>query len=137
MNKKKMKFAVGSGIIILTIAYLVITGVSKTSTYFLSLAELAERGPSIHGTGIRVKGNVVAGSIKREMGSLMVDFQISDDSKKTLPVHYKGVVPDLFKEGIDVVVEGHVAPDGVFQAATLLTSCPSKYEGQKEHPTSS
>lgn len=137
MNKKNMKFAVGSGIIILTIFYLIVTGVSKTSTYFLSIAELEARGASIYGTGIRVKGNVVEGSIKRDQTSLKVDFQISDDSKKALRVQYKGVVPDMFKEGIDVVVEGHINSDGLFQASTLLTSCPSKYEGQEKHPVPS
>lgn len=134
MNKKKMKFAVGSGVIVLTVVYLVITGVSKTSTYFLSIAELEARGASIYGTGIRVKGNVVEGTIQRDKLSLKTDFRITDDSKKSIPVHYQGVVPDMFKEGIDVVVEGHIAPDGVFQASTLLTSCPSKYEGEEGHP---
>ena len=137
MNKRKMKFAVGSGVIVLTIIYLVFTGVSKTSTYFLSISELLERGSSIHGTGIRVKGNVVEGSIKRDKIKLLADFQITDESEKSLAVHYKGVVPDLFKEGIDVIVDGHITVDGVFQATTLLTSCPSKYDEAKEHPTTS
>ncbi len=132
-----MKFAVGSGVIVLTIIYLVFTGVSKTSTYFLSISELLERGSAIHGTGIRVKGNVVEGSIKRDKIKLLADFEITDESEKSIAVHYKGVVPDLFKEGIDVIVEGHITADGVFQATTLLTSCPSKYDEAEEHPTAS
>ncbi|NIQ00058.1 MAG: hypothetical protein GWM98_06255, partial [Nitrospinaceae bacterium] len=50
----------------------------------------------------------------------------------TLPVVYKGVTPDMFEGGREVVVEGTLGTDGVFHANTLLTSCPSKYEAEKE-----
>ena len=46
-----------------------------------------------------------------------------------LPVRYNGVLPDMFADGRDVIVEGRVE-QGVFQADTLLTTCPSKYEAE-------
>jgi len=49
-----------------------------------------------------------------------------------LNVVYQGVTPDMFQDGGEVVVEGALDEQGVFHANTLLTSCPSKYEAEKE-----
>ena len=46
----------------------------------------------------------------------------------TIPVSYAGTVPDIFREGIQVVVEGRIDEAGTFQAETLLAKCPSKYQ---------
>ena len=58
-------------------------------------------------------------------------LQDKDDAGLTLPVVYKGAVPDTFKAGAEVIVEGGPQPDGRFMAKTLMTKCPSKY--QKEN----
>jgi cytochrome c-type biogenesis protein CcmE len=58
-----------------------------------------------------------------------MQFTIIDGSK-SLPVTYKGTVPDTFKPGIDVLIEGRLDKDGIFRATTILTKCPSKYEPQ-------
>ncbi|MFM7140653.1 MAG: cytochrome c maturation protein CcmE [Alphaproteobacteria bacterium] len=50
-----------------------------------------------------------------------------------LPVSYNGILPDMFADGRDVIVEGRVV-DGVFHAKSLLTTCPSKYEAEKQAP---
>ena len=51
-----------------------------------------------------------------------------------MPVSYKGVKPDMFRTGADVIVEGQIGQDGILVASHLMTSCPSKYEEEK--PTS-
>ena len=53
------------------------------------------------------------------------------DGQARLPVRYKGVKPDMFQTGADVIVEGRLEPDGVFAASVLMTSCPSKYQEEK------
>ena len=55
------------------------------------------------------------------------------DDGGTLPVVYKGLVPDIFAPGIQVVVEGHYV-NGVFEASTLLAKCPSKFTSQIPTP---
>lgn len=127
MNKKQLKFFIGSIIIVAAIGYLVITGISKTSVYYLTVDELLSRGDSVFGEGVRVEGKVLDGSIKKDPSGLKVDFRITD-GKKDLVVHYEGIIPDLFVDGRDVVVEGKYGMEGIFTAHTLLTSCPSKYE---------
>ncbi|MBI3601268.1 MAG: cytochrome c maturation protein CcmE [Nitrospinae bacterium] len=134
MNKKQIKFIAGSIIIVAAIGYLVVTGISKTSVYYLTVSELLSKGDSVFGQGIRVEGKVMDGSIKKAPSALKVDFKITDSSKD-ISVHYEGVIPDLFEDGRDVVVEGKYSREGVFMAHTLLTSCPSKYESKgKSHP---
>jgi cytochrome c-type biogenesis protein CcmE len=110
--------------------------------YFVTVAELADRGMSNYTSELKVKGNVVKGSIVRDPNDyLEVDFSIEDKEKagQNLKVHFKGVTPDMFQDDGEVVVEG-VIKNGVFHASTLLTSCPSKYEAEKEagksHPGS-
>ncbi|MCS5621955.1 MAG: cytochrome c maturation protein CcmE, partial [Nitrospinaceae bacterium] len=87
---------------------------------------------SFTGAGLKVKGNVVNGSIQRDPNDyLNVKFLI-EEKDASLKVAYQGVTPDMFIDGGEVVVEGTLGKDGVFHANTLLTSCPSKYEAEKE-----
>jgi cytochrome c-type biogenesis protein CcmE len=75
---------------------------------------------------------VVNGSIQRDASDyLNVNFSI-EENDASLKVAYQGVTPDMFIDGGEVVVEGTLGKDGIFHANTLLTSCPSKYEAEKE-----
>jgi cytochrome c-type biogenesis protein CcmE len=132
MMPKKAKFVMGSVLIVGAIGYLITMGISTTSQYFFTVDELMSQKVSYAGTGLKVKGNVVTGSIARDSENfLKVNFSI-EDKKSNLDVVYEGIIPDMFKDGQEVVVEGTLAKDGVFHANTLLTSCPSKYEAEKE-----
>ena len=132
MNDKQVKFAVGSALIVAAIGYLITTGISNTSTYFFTVSELKAKKVSFKGTGLKVKGNVVQGSIQRDPDDyLKVRFAI-EENNSNLDVRYQGVTPDLFTNGAEVVVGGTLDEHGVFHANTLLTSCPSKYEAEKE-----
>lgn len=132
MKHKQIKFIIGSLGIVLALGYLIATSISTTSKFFLTVDELAIAGTLYHGEGLKVKGTVVNGSITRNPdNSLDVSFQI-EEKQSMLPVVYKGITPDMFEDGREVVVEGTLGYDGVFHANTLLTSCPSKYEAEKE-----
>lgn len=132
MSQKKIKFAAGSALIVLAIAYLISAGINNTSKYFVTVDELQAQKASYYGEGLKVKGKVVAGSIMRNPNDYLdVSFKI-EENKSDLKVLYKGITPDMFADDRDVVVEGVLARDGIFHANTLLTSCPSKYEPGKE-----
>jgi len=142
MSPKKIKFMVGAALIVGSIGYLISTSISKTSMYFVTVGELASRGmDSFQGEVLKVKGNVVKGSIVRNPKDFLdVAFVIADKDvlggktetkKSNLKVQYKGITPDMFIDDGEVVVEG-VIKGGVFHANTLLTSCPSKYEAERE-----
>jgi cytochrome c-type biogenesis protein CcmE len=80
----------------------------------------------------RVHGFVVAGSIEKELDKGHVNFRVADKTGTgTLPVRYLGIdVPDMFKDGAEVVVEGHYA-SGLFMAEKVMAKCPSKYEAKQ------
>lgn len=132
MKHKQIKFIIGSVCIALALGYLITTSISNTAQFFFTVEELEAAGTRYHGEGLKVKGKVVNGSINRNPENhLDVSFRI-EENKSTLPVVYKGITPDMFEGGREVVVEGTLGQDGVFHANTLLTSCPSKYEAEKE-----
>lgn len=136
MTKKQIKFSAATLVIISSIIYLIYTGISQTSVYFFTVSELIDKKEALALTdeGVRVNGTVVPGSIKKHDSNLEVNFKITD-SKKNLFVLYKGIIPDMFKDDIDVVVEGTIDKNGNLNANTLLTACPSKYEAEiKELP---
>ncbi len=129
MLKKKKKFLIAGLILLLPLVYLGYTGFIGASTTNYTVSELAEQGSSIYGDTVRVNGLVVAGSVQQEAQGRILRFSIVDaGGQGSLPVFYQGVVPDTFKVGNEVVLEGQLNSDGVFQAGTLMPKCPSKYE---------
>jgi len=78
------------------------------------------------GRSFRIGGLVEAGSLKREQDGLTVNFVITD-THKSIPVVYKGILPDLFKEGKGVVAQGKVATNGVMIADEVLAKHDENY----------
>jgi cytochrome c-type biogenesis protein CcmE len=126
MLKGKLKFVVAIVVIALAVSYLVYGGVKDTMVYYLTVEELHNRVPSVYDEKVRVSGTVVPGTIKQGHDGLL-EFQITDGAG-TIDVAYSGIVPDIFKDDVEAVVEGVYTPANVFQADTLLAKCPTKYE---------
>lgn len=80
---------------------------------------------------LRVFGKVKPESVARDLEKTLLTFTLAG-SKNELPIQYKGSVPDNFTEGKDVVVQGRLDTNGVFQAKTLMTKCESKYSAKDE-----
>lgn len=113
------------------VGFMVWSGLSSNSVYFLNVSE-ALAMPSQDLQAARLFGTVAEGEIARPDDGLGVRFRLQDADQPGLVVwvDYKGVVPDTFKPGAEVIVEGGMGQDS-FQARTLMTKCPSKY--QKEN----
>ena len=125
--KNKAKFAVGVGIILVTLSCLAYVGAQQSKTYYHTISEIPTlSGPALH-QRLRVGGDVRAGSIQHYSGR--VDFDLVEQGK-TLPVSYVGTdpLPDTFKDGAQCLVEGKVQPNGRFVAETVQAKCASKYE---------
>ncbi len=125
---RKKRFLIGGIIVFLAIGYLGYMGFQGSATYYYTVSEFMEQGNSIYGENVRVNGQVAPGSVEQEAQGTILRFTlIGVDEKESLPVVYEGVVPDTFKVGNEVVVEGQLNSDGIFQAHTLMPKCPSKY----------
>ncbi len=122
-----LKIIVGGIVILLAVAYLVVAALPSGTAYYLTVSELAEMGERAQTQQTRVSGNVVPGTIVRSADSQDIRFQIEDESGR-LTVVYSKVVPDIFGDHTQVVVEGTQGVDGVYHAEILLAKCPSRFE---------
>jgi cytochrome c-type biogenesis protein CcmE len=130
------KFGVGASLLVAAIGYLMYAGLQQSSTYYFTIEEFLPRKQELAGQGVRVAGRVAAGSLWKqttakgsEMTFAIGDFTEPDAIGETLPVAFTGIVPDMFAEGRDVIIEGRYV-DGTLRAQQIMTSCPSKYEAK-------
>lgn len=131
------RFMVGLVGVAAVVSYLVWTGVSSTMVYYLTPAELMAKvheDPSFKDVGVKVSGQVVPGTYTRVEGQLLHRFEIEDlqDPSVKFWVEYRDALPDTFSDDVQVVLEGRLDENGVFQANTLLTKCGSRYEAAPE-----
>jgi len=96
----------------------------NVSLYFTPTQVYNKEAPQ--GRSFRIGGLVEEGSVKREKDGLTVHFMITD-LHKNLPVVYKGILPDLFKEGKGVVAQGKMEADGVMHASEVLAKHDENY----------
>jgi len=113
------------------IIYLVYSGIQKTALYYLTVSEFRNRGDEAYGEVVRVNGKVLDGSIQWNSQEGALYFTIIDQ-ENILPIIHRGVAPDTFKGGAEVVVEGRYTPEDLFEADKIMAKCPSKYEAQKD-----
>jgi cytochrome c-type biogenesis protein CcmE len=109
-----------------TLGYLFVSGMKNSMVYYLTLEELAATPPGL-GEGVRLVGWVKEGSIVGTALDGEISFTITDGDRE-LRVRYAGQIPDTFEGKAEVIVEGIFRGKPVFEAATMLAKCPSKYE---------
>jgi cytochrome c-type biogenesis protein CcmE len=121
-----ISFILGGLAILGAVIYLIYANTQANAAFYLTVSEL-KSCTTCAAQSIRVAGVVQAGSVVNNEQNQQISFVIAD-SGQSLPVVYSGIVPDIFRPGITVVVEGHYTGTGPFQAQTLLTKCPSKFQ---------
>jgi len=125
-RKRRRLLFVLVGMSLLAVATgLVLYSLRSGIVFFYSPTDLLAR-PQDPSRPVRLGGLVEKGSVVKESDGLTVRFRVTD-LKTTLPVAYRGVLPDLFREGQGVVVEGTLAPDGSFRASEVLAKHDEKY----------
>lgn len=117
---------IGIGLALVGLAAMLILNAFQSNMVFFYTPTQVEKGEVPKGTGFRIGGLVAPGSLKRGDDGLTVYFAITDTAK-TVQVIYKGVLPDLFKEGKGVVSQGKVGDDGVFVASEVLAKHDENY----------
>jgi cytochrome c-type biogenesis protein CcmE len=97
----------------------------QEASYFYTPATLKSAKVAT-GQAIRLGGMIKTGSVLRDVNGTSVRFVVQDRDAE-LAVNYKGITPDLFREGSGVVADGRLLPDGVFQAESLLAKHDENY----------
>jgi len=148
----RTKFLVGGFIILAAIAYLIVSGLSQTAQFYLTIDELRAKGPAIAGRDVRVSGAVIGDSIAYDAKTLKLRFTVANVTNSTqemerqgglaavlekavkdpnasrMEVEYTGPKPDLLKDQAQAIMTGQLGEDGVFRANELLLKCPTRYE---------
>ena len=104
---------------------LVLSAMRENLVFFHTPSEVAE-GKAPFGRTFRIGGMVVDGSLERLPDGVTVRFAVTDTAK-TIPVVYRGALPDLFSEGKGAVVQGRLGSDGVFVASEVLAKHDENY----------
>jgi len=115
------------GVVGLVVAVLFLMNALRSNlVYFLTPTEaLAGTQAQPEGRQFRLGGMVAKGSVKKTPGGLKVVFMVTDHSH-SIPVHFEGILPDLFREGQGVVAEG-VLRNKQFYATKVLAKHDEKY----------
>jgi cytochrome c-type biogenesis protein CcmE len=127
MKPRTRRFAwIVAGLCVLGVAAaLVLNAFQSNLVFFFTPSQVAAK-EAPQGRPFRIGGLVVAGSLARDPSSLTVHFRVTDTAQ-TIPVSYRGLLPDLFKEGKGVVAQGTLGPDGMFRATEVLAKHDENY----------
>ena len=122
---KRIVFIVTSLAALGLATWLVLGAFRNNLVFFFSPTQVAAKEAPV-GRTFRIGGLVEAGSLKRDTDGLTIRFAVTDTAT-TLPVVYKGILPDLFKEGRGCVAQGKVGTDGVFYADQIMAKHDENY----------
>lgn len=124
-KKSKRGVLIALSIGLLSIAALLFLSAMRDNIVFFHTPTDLATGKAGQGKHIRIGGLVEKGSIKRHANGLEVTFRVTDGNR-TLPVHYTGILPDLFREEQGVVAEGKLSQE-TFEASTILAKHDENY----------
>lgn len=135
MNRRNLKYFIGTGLIVLIILWIFVSIGSENMTYYHTPSEILQNPETFQTKKIRLMGLVQPASVKWIPRETKLLFSISDETGTILPVEYVGSKPDMFKENQGVVVEGTLTQPKLFTAATLLVKHNEEYKVQ-DHSSS-
>lgn len=124
-KRKRLWLVVGSLSVLGFAATLVLTTLNDNIVFFYSPTQMVEKQIPPE-RRFRMGGLVEAGSVKKSADGQVTTFKVTD-TNKTVDVVYRGLLPDLFREGQGVVAEGSLGADGVFVAREILAKHDENY----------
>lgn len=123
-HKRLILIAVGITTLALA-AWLVMSAFQKNLVFFFTPTEILA-GKAPRGNSFRMGGLVEQGSLKRQADGVTVAFNVTDNAQ-SVRVHYRGILPDMFKEGKGVVAQGKLGNDKLFMAEEVLAKHDENY----------
>jgi len=127
---KRTWILAGVVVILAVFAWLLFGGLQKNVVFFLTPQELLAKGNEGVGVPVRLGGQVKPGSLKWDAKALDLRFTVTDGARE-IPVHSTGAPPQMFREGMGVIVEGRVGAGGVFDATNLMVKHSNEYRAPK------
>ncbi|HZI26812.1 MAG TPA: cytochrome c maturation protein CcmE [Gemmatimonadaceae bacterium] len=131
-GRRRTAVAVAVVIIVAAFGFLLYGGIDKNVVFFLTPQELLARGPSAYDVPVRLGGLVAPGSVKWDADKLDLRFVVTDSGGQSVNVHSTGAPPQMFRDGMGVVVEGRYHRSGVFESTNLMIKHSNEYR-KPEH----
>ncbi|MEA2569114.1 MAG: cytochrome c-type biosis protein CcmE [Acidobacteriota bacterium] len=130
MNRSRLFLIIAIAVAAIGFTIIAASGINKNLVYYWTPSDLHKAGDKAYGATIRLGGQVLPGSVHHQSGSAL-DFDVTD---KHQSVHVKstGIPPQMFREGIGVVVEGTMTREGFFQGERLMVSHNNEYRSPKD-----
>ena len=122
---KRLLLILGGLIVLGAVAALVLNAFRSNLVFFFSPTQVVA-GEAPQGKPFRIGGMVKDGTIQREADGVTLSFVVTD-TEKDMAVRYKGILPDLFREGKGAVAQGKIGEDGVFVASEVLAKHDENY----------
>jgi len=127
IRARHRRFAwIAGGVVVLAIATALVLNAFRSNLVFFYTPTQVFGNEAPRDRSFRIGGLVEPGSLTRSTASVEVSFRVTDNAR-TIPVLYRGILPDLFKEGKGVVAQGALGPDGVFVASQVLAKHDENY----------
>lgn len=127
----KILVAIALGLAGVGILYVSLGSLGDNLVYYWTPTEVVDAGDKAKGANVRLGGMVEAGSIQFDKKSLDLNFRVTDGTR-SLPVHGTGMPPQMFREGIGVVVQGTLTDGGVFESDRLLVKHDNQYKAPED-----
>ena len=124
--RHKRLILIAAGLLTLSVAaWLVLSAFQKNLVFFFTPTEILA-GEAPRGSSFRMGGLVEEGSLKRQADGVTVAFVVTDNAQR-VRVQYRGILPDMFKEGKGVVAQGKLGSDKLFMADQVLAKHDENY----------
>lgn len=131
-GRRRAALAIAAAIVLGAFGYLLFGGLESNVVYFLTPQELLARGDKAIGVPVRLGGQVAPGSVQWDAKALDLRFKVIDAAGGgTVLVHARGAPPQMFRDGMGVVVEGEYGRDGVFTSKNLMIRHSEEYRAPK------
>ncbi len=124
--RQKRLAMIAGGLVALGVAAAFVLAAFRENLVFFFTPSQVEAKEVPQGRAFRIGGLVVPGTLKRQTDGLTVQFVVTDTAKN-VPVVYRGILPDLFREGKGVVTQGKLGGNGVFYASEVLAKHDENY----------
>ena len=130
-GRRRATLLVAVAIVLGAFGYLVFGGLEKNVVFFLTPQELLAKGTAGYDVPVRLGGQVMPGSVQWDAKALDLRFKVQDNAGGVVLVHSKGAPPQMFRDGMGVVVEGRYGRDGVFSSEQLMIRHSEEYRAPK------
>jgi cytochrome c-type biogenesis protein CcmE len=125
-RRRRLGLIVGAVLILGAFGFLLYGGIGENLVYFLTPQELLAKGDRAIDAPVRLGGQVVPGSVQWDADRLDLRFRLTDGARE-VSVHATGAPPQMFRDGIGVVVEGRYTRGGVFESTNLMVKHSNEY----------